>query len=81
MYPHELYILTNIFAGDDVYKSDSFYVKAYANTLNPKPNPGEKIRYVIVKGKGNLISKMRDPSTSEEIDEEYYRRKKIINRA
>ena len=81
MYPRSLYVLTGIFLGDDAYKNNNYYIKVYANTLNPKPKPGDKIRYVIVKGKGNLINKMRDPSTLEEIDEEYYQRRKIITSA
>ena len=81
IYPLSLYILTRIFAGDEAYKNNNYYVKVYANTLNPKPKPGDKIKYVIVKGRGNLASKMRDPSTSEEIDEEYYHRRQIITSA
>lgn len=68
------------FMGNDAYKSKDFYVRKYANSLSPIPRDGTIIEYVFVKGgnKYDIVSKMRPPSTDEEIDEEYYKLKGII---
>ena len=71
------FIRKTTFAGNDVYKSESFYIKRYANSLSPIPEAGTVIEYIVVKGSGDLVSKMRPIDTDEEIDIEYYMKKGI----
>jgi DNA polymerase elongation subunit (family B) len=71
------FIKRTTFAGNDAYKCESFYVRRYANSLSPVPITGTVLEYVVVKGNGDLVSKMRPIDTEEEIDIEYYERKGI----
>lgn len=74
------FIIKTTFAGNSAYNTERFYVRRYANSLTPIPRDGSIIEYVIVKGgeKNDIVSKMRSPSTEEEIDEDWYVKKGII---
>jgi len=61
----ENYIITKL-----IRKNNQQYIREYIRKLPETPE--KTIKYVIVKGEGNIVNKMRPPSTKEEIDVDWY---------